>query len=225
MTICFLLTLPFFTSAQKGEIGGFVGLASYQGDLVDAPFTLKGSGLVAGFIYKRPLISKLSFRGGLAGGLYGGDDTNFEGFRDRDFSFSANFIEITGALEYSFLRRGKTNANGVFKKAVSPFINIGIGYMNANPDASAPGRIGLDPKDNNPNTSHFIIPIGLGIQWDISEKLTFAAEASHRTTFTDYLDGFSYSANPDADDWLIMGGLSLTYKFGQSAAQKFNLED
>lgn len=224
-TLFIICLLSLSAEAQKKEFGGFVGFANYQGDLVHAPFSFQGSGIDLGLVYKHYLTSRLAVRGGLAGGTFSGDDNNFEEARDRNFSFNTGFVEVTGALEYSFLRAGQVNTDGLFKSAISPFINVGVGLMFASPDASAPGRIPLVAADNDPPTTHFIVPIGVGIKYDISEIWSMSVELQHRTTFTDYLDGFSESANPDADDWLIFGGISVVKTLGMSAAKKFNLQD
>lgn len=224
-TLIVICLLSLSVEAQKREIGGFAGFATYQGDLVHSSFSFQGSGIDLGLVYKHYLNSRLAIRGGLAGGTFSGDDNNFEESRDRNFSFNTGFFEVTGAVEYSFFRPGQFNTDGIFKNSISPFINIGLGLMFASPDASAPGRIPLAAGDEDPPTTHFIIPIGFGIKYDVSEKWSLAVELQHRTTFTDYLDGFSESANPDADDWLIMGGISVVKTFGMNAAKRFNLED
>jgi len=61
----------------------------------------------------------------------------------------------------------------------------------------------------------FSLPIGFGVRYGITEKLSFSLEGTYRILDTDYLDGFSQAANPDKNDHYhtIMAG--LIYSFGK----------
>jgi hypothetical protein len=41
-----------------------------------------------------------------------------------------------------------------------------------------------------------VLPIGVGARYYLSDKIGISAEISYSLTSTDYLDGFSQSANP-----------------------------
>jgi hypothetical protein len=49
-----------------------------------------------------------------------------------------------------------------------------------------------------------IIPVGLGLSWRISNKVSLITEASYRYTFTDMLDGISERGNPKNKDGYIL---------------------
>ncbi|MFK7933615.1 MAG: DUF6089 family protein [Saprospiraceae bacterium] len=215
----FLFSTPAFT--QNSEIGGALGITFYQGDLVETPLAMKGGGFTGIFIYERYLNEKFSLRFDIAGGSYKGNDRNFPAFRDRDFEFEAQFAEATANLKFNLLKRGGFSQTGIFRGSFSPYACIGVGVLRATPDPIAEGRIKFDPRDENPNTTHFIIPIAAGLRFDFESNWVFAIEIKQRTTFTDYLDGFSFSANPNANDWLAGVNIVVTYIIGQENCSMF----
>ena len=61
----------------------------------------------------------------------------------------------------------------------------------------------------------FSIPIGFGVRYGITEKLSFTLEGTYRILDTDYLDGFSKAANPDKNDHYHTLMAGLIYSFGK----------
>ena len=61
----------------------------------------------------------------------------------------------------------------------------------------------------------FSIPIGFGVRYGITEKLSFSLEGTYRILDTDYLDGFSQAANPDKKDHYHTLMAGLIYSFGK----------
>ena len=59
------------------------------------------------------------------------------------------------------------------------------------------------------------VPVGIGAEYPISEKFSVNIETSYRFIFTDYLDGFSQSANPKLQDHYHSTSAGLIYKFGK----------
>ena len=98
----------------------------------------------------------------------------------------------------------------VKKMRFSPFVFTGLG-MSYYPDEKGKGIV-------TPN-----IPLGVGIKYAITDKLSFGAEASLRKLFNDGLDNLN---NPYQEvglqkvsdilhnnDWISYFGLTLSYKF------------
>ncbi|MDB5210110.1 MAG: thrombospondin type 3 repeat-containing protein, partial [Sediminibacterium sp.] len=56
-----------------------------------------------------------------------------------------------------------------------------------------------------------VIPVGGGVRWMVSPRIAVNAEALMRFSFSDYIDGFSYAANPKHNDGYY--GLSLGVGF------------
>lgn len=209
------IMFPMFLFAQKTQVGLFAGLANYQGDLVEPSFTLKESGVALGVLLKHDLSTKLAIRAGLNFGKLKGDDSNFDGREARAYSFESNFFDLSAGLEYTFLAKERYDAGGAFQKTVSPFVYIGAGIVNSS--VSVDDRILRTAEEVDAGDLHFSLPIGLGLKADLTERIALAADVSFRATFTDYLDGFSESANPDENDWYWLGGLTLTYRLGEGS--------
>ena len=61
------------------------------------------------------------------------------------------------------------------------------------------------------------LPVGIGAEYPISERFSANIETSYRFLFTDYLDGFSQSANPKKVDHYHSSSVGLIYKFGKNS--------
>ncbi|MFT4761345.1 MAG: opacity protein-like surface antigen [Paraglaciecola sp.] len=205
---------PMFLFAQNTQVGIFAGLSNYQGDLVESSFTLKESSVTFGALLKHDLSTKLAIRAGLNFGKLKGDDANFSERENRGYRFETNFFDLSAGLEYTPLAKERYDAGGTFQKTISPFAYIGVGIVNA--DVSVDDNIVRTQDELDASSLHFALPIGLGIKADLTERIALAADLSFRATFSDYLDGFSESAGIDKSDWYWLGGLTLTYRLGES---------
>ena len=67
----------------------------------------------------------------------------------------------------------------------------------------------LETQEGHFSKTNLLIPIGAGLAFDVSEKLSLGLEFSSRFPVSDYLDGISESANPDRKDWYSTGGVTL----------------
>lgn len=208
----FVLLMPLCMTAQKTEVGIFAGVATYQGDFVGPKRSLKDAGPAFGLLAKYHLSNTFAVRAALNVGQLKGDDNNFDDNRRRGFSFKSGIFDLSGSIEYSFLSKNRYDDGGTFKKGFSPYIYVGIGIVNASPDVTLANGKELTAAENDAPTLHFMVPIGAGLKFDLSETLSLGAEISARPAFTDYLDGLSESGNPDKDDWYALGGLTLTYR-------------
>jgi len=190
---------------SKTEFGVFVGASYYQGDINKSKLFYSPS-LSYGAIVKYNLSKHLSAR---FEGIYGtikGNDSDFSESENllRGASFSAKVIDLSGVVEFNFL---PYSSSGYIKKndeRFTPFIFVGVG---ANFILSSGGF-------ENPIT----IPFGLGIKYNIFERLTLGLEWSYRKTFNDELDGIINIQDDDNlpiihnDDWYSFCGVFLTYK-------------
>jgi hypothetical protein len=59
------------------------------------------------------------------------------------------------------------------------------------------------------------VPVGVGAEYPISNRFSVNIETSYRFIFTDYLDGFSQSANPTQQDHYHSTSAGIIYKFGE----------
>jgi len=159
-----------------------------------------------GVIVKYNLSKHLSAR---VEGIYGSIKANDADFNEsenllRNASFSANLIDLSAVVEFNFL---PYSSSGYIKKndeRFTPFIFVGVG---ANLLLGSGGF-------ENPIT----IPFGLGIKYNIFERLTLGFEWSYRKTFNDQIDGVINVQDDNNtpvihnDDWYSFCGVFVTYK-------------
>jgi hypothetical protein len=231
----FLLVFSFsylFLTAQKGsgkyELGMNLGALIYQGDLTPSDLgsyrTMKP---VIGIYGSRILNQAFSVRLNLAFGKLKGDESKYsepEYRQQRNFAFTSPLAEVSGLLVWNVLGL-KQNAAGIVN--FTPYIFAGVGYsfikvkrdysrFNASHFGSTSEVVtGLDQDIAvTPPGGIPVIPIGLGVRYGISPKLSFTLESTYRHTFTDYLDGFSRAANPVLKDSYHSHTVGLIFSFG-----------
>lgn len=107
----------------------------------------------------------------------------------------------------------------------SPYLFIGAGFsiMSKTPEV-------LDLETNSYSdfeeisaygNFHPTIPVGGGLYFNFSKKLTLAAEASYKYYFSDYIDGISDSRDPDDNDWTFFAGIRVNYKLTKAKSFYF----
>ena len=60
-----------------------------------------------------------------------------------------------------------------------------------------------------------VLPVGIGTRYYLSDKIGISAETSYRLSSTDYLDGFSQSANPSKRDQYYSHSIGIVYRLGK----------
>jgi hypothetical protein len=233
LSLClFLLTFLTANSQSslipKYEIGVHLGTFIYQGDLtpndLGAFNTMKpGFGISA----TRNINSFYAIRLQLLRGSLRGDDATYDEpswRQQRNLNFTTPVTELSLQAVRNIIGL-MPNEAGIIN--FSPYIFGGLSYsfLNIKRDwsqfdyshfASETAVINGLNEDINHSVPKgiFSIPIGLGVRYGITEKLSFSLEGTYRILDTDYLDGFSQAANPDKNDHYhtIMAG--LIYSFG-----------
>ncbi|THU36858.1 hypothetical protein FAM09_18000 [Niastella caeni] len=232
IAISFVLC-SYFSSARaqltvpKHEIGFSAGLFVYQGDLTpEAAGAFKSPGIAINVFYNRILSRFFSLRTNLAYGKLRADDGNYDNpawRQQRNFRFAARNTEISELLVWNILGNNYGN-----RKIISPYIFSGVGlsslritrdWSQFNYDYFASETktlegLAADTAHSIPGTIA-VIPVGVGVRYAISSKLSIMAEASHRFTFNDYIDGFSKASNPDKNDYYTNYSIGLIYTFGR----------
>jgi hypothetical protein len=196
--------------AQYSEIGFSIGGTHYSGDLVRTfrPSTVRPG---ASIFYRQNFSEAVSGRVALSGSfLHGNDADPIDAFAAmRDARFNVFLLQGDVSIEYHFLDFKSERAIVNF----TPYLSLGVGlfYFNGeeNPYASF-SRI-------QPT-----IPIGLGMKYLISPRVTLGIEYSARKTFFDYLDNISVAdmglknfryGNWYDNDWHYYFGISFSYAF------------
>ena len=212
---------------SKYELGLKAGVFIYQGDLAPSDAgsykTLRPQfGLFASRLLSRSFSARLNFDAG----SIKGDDSRYSSpawRRDRNFKFNSPVYELSAQLVWDILGRNYNRP----AKSFSPYIFAGIGYsyidvhsdwsnMNTavfTAESNVPAGLVADAAASNRH-GNLVFPAGIGLRYALSQKFSLIGESSYRFTSTDYLDGFSYSANPSKKDHYYNHSLGVVYSFG-----------
>uniref|UniRef100_UPI004027319B type IX secretion system protein PorG n=1 Tax=Prevotella sp. TaxID=59823 RepID=UPI004027319B len=218
LMLCATLT----ASAQQDdeylmEIGGGVGMVSYQGDF-NGKIT-SGMQPAGAIVWRRLLNPYMGFRvTGMMGKLKG-DATRVETYypdeTTRAYSFDRSLTDVSVTYEYNFWPYG-TGRDYRGAKRLTPFVFGGIGATYVS---------GGEKKVFTAN-----VPIGLGIKYKLNERLNVGLEWSMHFSLSDELDGMAdpYGIkssgafkNTDCYSGLM---LTLTYSF-KSKCRTCNNDD
>ena len=218
LMLCATLT----ASAQQDdeylmEIGGGVGMVSYQGDF-NGKIT-SGMQPAGAIVWRRLLNPYMGFRVmGMMGKLKG-DATRVEPYypdeTTRAYSFDRSLTDVSVTYEYNFWPYG-TGRDYRGAKRLTPFVFGGIGATYVS---------GGEKKVFTAN-----VPIGLGIKYKLKERLNVGLEWSMHFSLSDELDGMAdpYGIkssgafkNTDCYSGLM---LTLTYSF-KSKCRTCNNDD
>lgn len=218
LMLCATLT----ASAQQDdeylmEIGGGVGMVSYQGDF-NGKIT-SGMQPAGAIVWRRLLIPYMGFRvTGMMGKLKG-DATRVETYypdeTTRAYSFDRSLTDVSVTYEYNFWPYG-TGRDYRGAKRLTPFVFGGIGATYVS---------GGEKKVFTAN-----VPIGLGIKYKLKERLNVGLEWSMHFSLSDELDGMadpygikSSGAFKNTDCYSALM-LTLTYSF-KSKCRTCNNDD
>ncbi len=222
--------LLFFTLILSGQLAGqyrweagaVVGLANYQGDLVEGNLPLFKEGNLSFGVGGRYLLNyNWAIRGNILFGKLTGDDFNYtEQYRqNRAVRFENNFTEISFRIEWEPFGEQHYLSINQKKSFFSPFLFFGPGYAFMNPELDFSRTTEehiLEWIERDQNESYFqnrfVLLGGLGVKYDVNDLWVVAFEFGMRYAFTDYLDGVSISGASDKRDWYSFGGISLFHR-------------
>ena len=196
---------------------------------------------LGGVYYRKHFSPYFAFRGNLLAGQITDEDGYYatpDWRAKRHFSFETFVTEFSGRVEWDILgkrrfRRGIDTTvykldehtqyalvNG-FKRSVSPYVFVGGGAMATSAKAQMHYTLngGEQPseiqQDMDQAKSMRITPsvlFGAGLYIDLGPRIVLGTEISAHRPYTDYLDGISIAGNPDKQDWLWFGGITLGYR-------------
>lgn len=205
VAIIFLLTNPSSYS-QKWEIGVGAGVSYYVGDL-NPTGHFKFPHPSGTIFVKRIINNRWSVRAGFTYlGVYADDAQGQWGYQQvRNLNFRSNIFEIHVATELNFFPFGIKQYSHTEKiRTWTPYLMAGIGAYYYDPYTTNNGTeaylqpLGTEGQgtDSYPDRKPYskvmpCMPFGMGVKFNIKDKLTIAAEYSMRLTFNDYLDDVS----------------------------------
>lgn len=212
---------------NKMEFGLQAGSFIYQGDLTPSKLgSFRTPGFNLGLSAGMRLNHFLSARANLTFGKLRGDDGKYaqpEWRQHRNFNFKTAVTEFTGQVVWDVL--GDPNQRG----GISPYVFAGAGlsFLRVTRDAS-----GLDANyftnestlqaglatdlSRTPPRVIPVFPVGLGLRYPLTNKISLNAETAYRATFSDYIDGFSESGNPARKDSYHSISVGIFYKFNNN---------
>jgi OOP family OmpA-OmpF porin len=218
-------SVPDKPATPKYEFGIGGGLVVYQGDLAPTVWGAYRSPMYGFQAHITRLFSPaFSLRLGATAGKFGADDVKSafkQSYRDyRKFNFTSSFGELSAVAIWTPFAKSNWRLN--------PYVlgGAGVSYVNVKnnwdksdfsyfPGENLQQRIADDDKHSH-SFPTLVLPVGVGLKYDVSQKVAFRLEWINRITFTDYLDGFSKAANPDKNDRYSSVMLSLNFAFGKN---------
>ncbi|MCP4521868.1 MAG: outer membrane beta-barrel protein [Cytophagales bacterium] len=188
-----------FASLNKSmEFGLSVGVLTYTGDLYEN-VNLNTPKLGGQFFYRHNFDNEIiSIKASILGGSIAADEKyvlNGALQENRKLSFSTDFVEIAGTVEYNFFNY--RDLKGRF--FMSPYLF---------------GGLGLTAVWGGSSPTYFNIPFGIGVRYQLSKHWNLGFELGARRTFTDDLDGFnddSGLSSSSTQDWYYYTGVSISY--------------
>lgn len=195
-------------NAQFLEFGGGIGASHYTGDLTPYPQVGNTRPGATGML-RLNLSNIVSFKTALTYLQVQGDDDHPQDVlgEQRNFEFRHHIWELSSVFEYHFLDYRSDKSRNKW----APYIFLGIGFANIQ---------GVGDTYEDFSKVQFVLPMGAGVKYELTKRLTLGAEAGARKTFTDYLDGISDGdtriknyqyGNPNDQDWYFYTGVNLTY--------------
>ncbi len=219
--VLIFLTISNFLNAQRiSEIGVFFGQSFYLGDLNKERLFYKPA-FSAGLFHRYILNPRYAIKSGLTYGSIKGDNSALLNDGKSDiwpYSYNTRLVDLTVQFEVNF-RRFQFSYR---KPSFTPYISggLGVGYYNkAKIYTYDRYLIGNGPDDPDPvNSFNMIIPFGVGVKVNFSERLSGSLLWEFRKTFMDDLDGteniqdIEKSSQLHNKDWYYFVGITLAYK-------------
>ena len=185
---------------QKGEFGITVGVAHYFGDLNTRAAINRPKPAIGAF-FRKQFGNYVGLRLSAHYAQVGYSDTysKNEYQKSRNLSFNSNIWEVALQGDFNFFKFIPSDPNYLF----TPYITLGVGVFTYDPYAYLNGRkeflrpLGTEGQNIGYNgrapysTLAVCIPLGVGVKYNISEKINLSFEVAHRFTTTDYLDDVS----------------------------------
>lgn len=222
-----------FSSAQSGYkwmVGVNAGAMIYQGDLTpSAPGSYKTSSFTFGISAAKILNPYFAVRANAVFGKLKGNDAAYKNpvWRPyRAFNFTTPVTEFNAQI----LWNPYGNNSHETGQRITPYLfgGAGVSFVNIRRDYSRldSTAFGFSAKQQNGlridsarslSRTLFVLPVGAGLSYSLGSRWSLNYELTFRYTFTDYLDGFSYSVNPGSKDYYHTHTLGLVYRFGGNA--------
>ncbi|MBE7173687.1 MAG: hypothetical protein INR73_24150 [Williamsia sp.] len=190
------------STVQEGEFGISLGAAHYFGDL-NTNARINRPKPALGLFFRKQFSNYIALR--VAGhfakvGYSDVYETKNEFQHRRNLSFNSNIWELTLQGDFNFFKFVQGDPYHRF----TPYLTLGAGIFSYDPYAYYYGqKIYLRPlgtegqgyafyPDRKPyGTMAICVPFGLGVKYNLTDRVNIGFEIVHRFTNTDYLDDVS----------------------------------
>ena len=198
--LVFMLMIGYqMSQGQSLEFGFLGGMSVYNGDLSPKKYSIYLQDVrPAGGIFLRNVVHpKLAVRGSFMIGILGAKDEG-RANEDRGLDFKSTLLELGVIGEIHPFR----NARNMRTLGVSPYFFGGIAGYYFNPKTEYQGETitlqpigtegqGLPNAPEKYNRVQLSIPFGIGLHFEVNDRISIGAEFGPRLLFTDYLDDVS----------------------------------
>lgn len=213
LLILITLNINLAKSQNNSDIGLFAGTSYYLGD-INTSKQFNSPNYDIGIFYKKNYNARYSAKIIFNyTPISASDNTSkyiYQNIRSHNFSITIYELNLNG--EFNFL----PYSLGDDKHPFAPYVTAGIGGIYA---------------QNSSKPIQIILPMGVGLKFNIGKKTGVGFEWGFRKTFTDYLDNLSgvddqtistgvkqYSYYHD-NDWYSILGAFITYKIYGSGGE------
>jgi Domain of unknown function (DUF6089) len=214
------------STVVNGEFGISAGMAHYFGDLNTRAQVNKPKPSVGAY-FRKSFGNYIGLRVGAHFAQLGYSDvySKNEFQKTRNLSFNTNLWQLTLQGDFHFFKFIPGEPGYGF----TPYLTFGVGAFNYDPYAYLQGKkIFLRPlntegqnttafPDRKPySTMAITIPFGMGIKYNLNDRVNLTFEITHHFTTTDYLDDVSKT---------YAGGAAFPPGPGGIASDAFLLQD
>ena len=210
--VLFLFGVPIRGQEYKYEIGGMIGGSYYMGDLNKNSF-FKGMNPSLGAVFRYNPNLRWAVKTDLLWGRVSGSTDGLSNVfpQGKTASFSRNFFELGGQMEFNFMPYSDKFAY-LNTRRFTPYLLLGMGVT-------------VSPGDKM--FASMNIPLGVGLKYKVKNRLNLGCEFSFRKLFGDGLDvtdeSNAFLNNPyDIEgsffknkDWYSLLTFSITWDFGK----------
>ncbi|GHS91180.1 hypothetical protein FACS1894174_02590 [Bacteroidia bacterium] len=220
--LCLITCATAVAQEYKYEAGGMVGASMYMGDANQSDF-FQGLHPSVGAVFRKNLDFRWAVKADLLMGKVSGDTKNTKNVfpENAQASFSRNFYELGGQMEFNFLPYSDKFAYLGTSK-ITPYVFAGLGLT------FAPG--------DNQSFFGLNLPLGVGVKYKIKNRINLGLEYGVRKLFQDDFDapdseGFNLD-NPykmpanwaKNKDWYSVLMFTVTWDFGPNNKKCANPE-
>lgn len=212
-------------------MGVNLGTFIYQGDLTPS---VAGSWKTARpgieLSLTKQVTNHMSLKYALVLASLRGDDRKYKNEQEyrgyRQFYYQSHFAELSVSDNFSLFGANKT------AKRFNPYMSAGVGVAfmidRANSSANtqwnyfSSSNLREHVKEDSATgipRAFVSVPLGLGFNYRINDRLHFNMEALYRLSTSDYLDGYSRAGNNSKNDYFYSIAAGLHFTIGKRKAQ------